>query len=200
MNRRTAILLIPLFLAGAAPLAWAGEALNWRGVAWPEDVTRVEAAVDRARAFKPEQNDDAKAFTSAQELLARASQPRPLGAIEGNWQVRSIQVVAHGTYAYPRFKARIDRDGENFRFDKLTGSQRRGGTLFPFGDGRTLAFLGGSRVNDEPHVPYSRIGSEQAPSRAESDTSGRLVRIGAKELLLILDASDGGYELYHLRR
>jgi hypothetical protein len=35
---------------------------------------------------------------------------------------------------------------------------------------------------------------------APSDSAGRLYRIGPRELLLVLDADGGRYELYHLRR
>lgn len=197
MKRWTGGSLLALLLTGVV----AGAAGDWRSVAWPEDVERIDMAVERARAVHPSAADnDARAFATAQALLERAARPQPLKAITGEWQVRSIQVGLEGTFVYPRFQARIDREGEAFRFDKFTGSQRRSGVLFPLADGKGLAFLGGSRVNDAPQVPYSRIGSAQAPKRIESDTAGRLVRIGARELLLILDAGHQGYELYHLSR
>ena len=168
---------------------------------WGLPLTLAWCAVDRARAFHPPAADnDAQAFATAQALLERAARPQPLKTLTGEWQVRSIQAGLEGTFVYPRFKARIDREGDTLRFDKFTGSQRRGGVLLPLGDERSLVFLGGSRVNEEPRVPYSRIGSAQAPRRIESDTAGRLVRIGPRELLLILDAGLQGYELYHLSR
>lgn len=149
-------------------------------------------------------SDDA--LDQVRALLARAASPLPLGAIEGVWQVRSLQVGVDGAFDYPFFRARIEPDACGLRFAKVTGSQRRSGLLSPVaGDDARLAFLGTATVNDNPEGGY---GPEQAPlgtpAGAEGlrpvNSAGQLLRIGPRELLLALDVQDDGFELYHLRR
>jgi hypothetical protein len=187
---------IALLVAVALPVA-AGRGAGWRDRAWPEHVRRVDAALADARAVDASRLAYAADFAVARALLERADAPQRLGDVVGTWQVRSIQVNAHGTFAYPWFRASIRRTADELWFEKTTGSQRRSGVLLPHGDGRSLAFLGGATVNDEPQAAYSR---GRAAGPAPSDSAGRLYRIGARELLLVLDAEGGRYELYHLRR
>ena len=189
-----------LALALVAGHAGAGTAKGWRQAAWPAHVARIDAAVSEASRIDAGAGSYPEDFRAARGLLERARRPQPLGAVEGAWQVRSFQVNRMGTFAYPWFKARIWRGSTGLRFEKTSGSQRRSGVLLPHGDGRSLVFLGGTTVNADPQVGYSSVRAGGEP--AESDTVGRLVRIGPRELLLVLDADReaGRFELYHLRR
>ncbi len=146
---------------------------------------------------------DAASRQAALDLLRRAERPLPLGSMAGNWKVRSIQV--HGAdarpgfdfaYAYPYFKAAIQRKGAcGYRFAKTSGSQRRTGMLYPMAESRNeLAFLGAATVNNDPAREYDPRGD------AEHASVGRLLRTGRNELLLILDAQPTRFELYQLRR
>lgn len=186
--------------AFAAGVALAGAGTGWRERAWPAHMDRIERAVDEAGAVDASMAAYPADFRAARALLDRARRPLAPGAVEGRWKVRSLQVNRMGTFAYPWFDARIDRDRGGLVFAKTGGSQRRSGILLPHGDGRSLVFLGGSTVNDEPRVAYSRV--RDGAAQASSDSVGRLVRIGPRELLLVLDvdAAAGRYELYHLRR
>lgn len=195
--------VLGLLAASAMSPAFAQRPCEWRDAAWPEDRAAIETAIGQARdfakAFTPENAD----IATARGLLARATSPHALGDIGGQWRVRSIQVHSDFAYAYPYFNARIHRDGCGWAFAKTTGSQRRSGVLRPIkGDQRALAFLGGAYVNDDPVLAYSRIADRSARSGNESDTVGRLVRIGPRELLLILDVDPrrSGFELYQLKR
>lgn len=187
-----------LLAAAGATFAGVGSGSGWRETAWPQHVARIDDALATARAVDATDGAYARDFAEARALLGRARKPLPLGEVTGAWQVRSIQVNDYGTFAYPWFKATIRRTPLGLRFEKTTGSQRRSGMLWPHGDGRTLVFLGGATVNQEPQVAYStrRAGGEAA----ESDTVGRVYRIGRRELLMVLDAEGGRYELYHLRK
>lgn len=194
-----------LVLALATTPAAARPGCDWRTVAWPGDIRAIETGLEAAR-------DSARAFTpanagsrTARALLERAMQPQRLGDITGTWQVRSIQVNPDHdfAYAYPFFRARIGRDACGFTFAKTTGSQRRTGVLRAIaGESRALAFLGGSTVNDDAARAYSRMADPRATAQAPSDTQGRLVRIGARELLMVMDVApaSGRFELYHLKR
>lgn len=184
----------------AAGVALAGAGTGWRELAWPAHVDRIERAVADATAVDASGEAYPADFRAARALLDRARRPLAPGTVEGRWKVRSLQVNRMGTFAYPWFDARIDRGQGTWLFAKTSGSQRRSGILLPHGDGRSLVFLGGTTVNDAPPVAYSRVRDGGAP--ASSDSIGRPVRIGPRELLLVLDAdaAAGRYELYHLKR
>lgn len=190
---------------------------DWRTQVLPADRSAVEVDAEAALARIPSSaaapdylGDDLKeaslgGIVLAHALLARARDPLPLGDVTGPWRVRSIQASGHAVYDYPFFRASIARDGCGFDFRKTTGSQRRSGRLLPMDDGRSLAFLGTATVNDNPTGPYRpgnppRGTAMGSMGDAPVNSAGRLLRIGADELLVILDTDDRGFELYHLRR
>lgn len=184
----------------------------------PGDRTAVEATAEQAIAQIPSaasmpdyHSDDLQEASTggivlAHALLQRARNPRPLGDVSGVWQVRSLQASRTSVFAYPFFRSRIDAANCGFDFRKTTGSQRRTGRLLPMtGGADALAFLGTATVNDNRTGPYG----QQNPARgvaigSEGDmpvnSAGRLLRIGAEELLMILDMDQQGFELYHLTR
>lgn len=127
-----------------------------------------------------------------------------LGDIEGAWRVRSLQFDGETVYAYPYFQARVSADACGHAFAKTTGSQRRSGQLYPVaGDDTRLAFLGASTVNDDPPRAYEPARSPQSQRFGEENSAGVLYRIGAGELVMLLDAdpdAGGRFEVYHLRR
>ena len=193
-------LITALLLAADAT---ASERCNWKAIALPRHQAMVEADVAPLLTHIPTQSNDPEYISGAglaRTLLERARKPQPLGRIEGDWRVRSIQVHADFAYAYPAFKARIDKAACGYRFAKLSGSQRRSGFLWPIADDvRQLAFLGANTVNDDPPLDYD-------PHRSSSDgfehinSAGRLLRTGPNELLLILDTDGRRFELYQLTR
>lgn len=203
MHRLSHILLsILLAAAPVSAFAYANvqtHQCNWQSEARQEHRTTVRIPLADVSAFLDEvQGDgvDKASIATARGLLRRARSPLPLGAIEGRWKVRSIQVDRGFAYAYPFFNARISRLSDcDYRFAKISGSQRRAGTLYPLDDDkRQLAFLGASTVNNDPVRAYD------VDSASEYNSAGRLLRIGRNELLMVLDAGDDGFELYHLKR
>ncbi len=196
----------PLAVAGLwallAPLsALAAPGCDWNSTASAADraaVTVSAHSLQQAIAPHYDDADQEDGAALARTLLQRAQSPQALGKLEGRWKVRSVQVDRGFAYAYPYFKAEITRAPCGYRLSKTSGSQRRSGTLFPLAaDSRELAFLGASTVNDEPADAY-------APGNASDGTHGnsvgRLVALGPNELLLILDGSADGFELYQLIR
>ena len=205
-------------LAGAAaPSSPAGDPCDWRAQVLPGDRAAVDVDAGAALARIPSSatapdylGDDLKeaslgGIVLAHALLARARDPLPLGDVTGAWRVRSIQASADTVWDYPFFRAEIRRDGCGFAFRKTTGSQRRSGRLLPMADGRSLAFLGTATVNDNPTAPYGPANPPRGTAMgsvgdAPVNSAGRLLRIGADELLVILDMDAAGFELYHLKR
>lgn len=196
-----------IVLAFSLLLATGGaqsQACDWEALARSEDRGRVAMKFDDAhRRLGSLRGDglDQASKDAALELLKRAEAPAALGSITGRWKIRSLQFADHpGTYdfgyAYPFFQARIDDPaGCGLRFAKTSGSQRRSGNLYPIGhQPRTLAFLGTKTVNDEGPGKYDLRTANPA------NTAGRLVRLDADELLMMLDYDGRGFELYHFKR
>lgn len=154
-------------------------------------ITDVSAILDRTSG----DGVDRASLNAARSLLRHARAPLPLNNIRGHWKVRSIQVDDGFVYAYPYFRARIEaKPGCGERFAKTSGSQRRSGILYPLQGKREMAFLGAKTVNDD------QVRSYNLAAASVDNSAGRLLRIGRNELLMVLDANDRGFELYHLKR
>jgi len=184
--------------AGTAPAPTeAADPCDWARIALPEHRAMVDTT--------PRAPLDAVAGADGDVAQLRPLLQRPalpLGGIDGDWRVRSLQSSSGSVFAYPYFAARIARADCGHAFAKTTGSQRRTGVLYPIeGQPDRLAFLGASTVNDDPPRDYdpTRPAGDQRPG--EENSAGVLYRIGANELLMLLDArGDGRFEVYHLRR
>ena len=182
-----------------APAAESPPLRGWHAVVLPAHRAMVDDAVARATAAA---TGDDEGSRHARALLERAREPLQPGDIGGAWRVRSIQVDGGQGFVYPYFEASIDADGTgdaSYRFAKTSGSQRRSGRLYPM-DGAGFVFLGARTVNEEPPRTYSRVATPDAATPGEHDSAGRLLRIGPRELLMVLDAEGDRFELYHLRR
>lgn len=193
------------------------DACDWRTAVLPGDRRAVEIDVEQAIARIPSSatapdylGDDLKetslkGVVLAHALLQRARSPLPVGDVSGAWQVRSIQASPETVFDYPFFRASIARSGCGFEFRKTSGSQRRTGRLLPMADARAMAFLGTATVNDNRTGPYDAANPPTGTAMgsmgdAPVNSAGKLLRIGEAELLLILDADERGFELYHLKR
>ena len=195
----------PATASGPAPSSSSPESpatpepMGWRAVVLPAHAPMIDEALTLATAAA---RGDDEASLDARALLERAREPLQIGGIDGDWRVRSIQVDRQQGFAYPWFDAHIVLDGTgdgSHRFAKSSGSQRRSGRLYPM-DGPGLVFLGARTVNDEAPRSYTRIATPQAAAPGEHDSAGLLLRIGPRELLMVLDADGSRFELYHLRR
>lgn len=189
-------------LAAVLPMAQAG-ACNWKTFARDSDHGAIERAVQRlATRFESDDFDRDDADMRLARMLserARNALPLSVGVISGEWKVQSIQGGRGSVYVYPAFRVWIAQTASCGQFfEKYTGSQRRSGHLYPMPDGQAMAFVGTKTVNDDPTLDYAIHGDTQ------SNTVGKLVRLGPEELLLILDLESdepsAPYELYYLHR
>lgn len=191
-----------LLLAGAATAEHGDAEASWGDVIHPEHRASVVEADARAAAVngavKPQYQDALADLDQVRQLLAEKPLPVSPEELAGTWRCRSVQINNLGIFAYPFFRCRIIGDAGALHFDKLSGSQRRSGRLFPAA-GDTWVFLGGATVNDDPRVPYSALATPAAAAR-ESDSAGVLRKIGDHHLLMILDAKPESYEIYELVR
>ena len=97
--------------------------------------------------------------------------------------------LMHATayFSYPYFRCRFRNvDGKVF-FEKTTGSQRKSGFVYQNGP-KSLAFLGGWSVNDEPQTLYG----------AENSVAGVLYKIGTRRAIILFPTSADRVEIYEL--
>lgn len=194
-------LLLRGLLAFSLPFSAAAAADARLDQIWPQHQMRLHDVQRRVEAINANPEipaSDADARAVVEELLAEPHRPLTATGLTGDWKVRSLQGARYGIFPYPWFKARIElRDGRVF-FRKLTGSQRRSGWLLPPPDGGgDWYFVGGTSVNEDPQVPYSKTGEG---SVRDSDTVGLAWGIADGRVLMLLDVSDDSYEVYQLKR
>lgn len=103
-------------------------------------------------------------------------------------RVRSIQIDAHnGIFSYPYFNCRFKKiDGKVF-FEKTNGSQRKSGYLYQNGP-KSLIFLGGWSVNDDPQTAYG----------SENSIAGTVYKIGEGKAIMIFPTENNRVEIYEL--
>lgn len=108
--------------------------------------------------------------------------PRPIPPA-GDYRCRTTKLGARSPgmlpyVAYPWFACRITREGDALRLEKLTGSQRQVGRMYPRDQERAV-FLGTLRYGDEARaLPYG--------SDAKRDVAGWIERIGERQWRLAM--------------
>lgn len=184
------MVIAALVVTGGAALARKAAATDWRAMATSDDARRLHGWRDAfVQALR-----EARAAGKAKEVEREGVLMAPDAALvdplppAGKYRCRTIKVgngradagsgSGLGLIAYPAFDCRIAVDGNLVSLNKLTGSQRFSGRLFPGGD-RRATFLGTMTLGDETRsLQYGRD-----PDR---DMAGALERIGPKRWRLLL--------------
>jgi Domain of unknown function (DUF4893) len=171
------------------------ETPEWRQRIKPQHVESVESAETIAVTFNSARlaagpreagkMDDTKDLSIAIECLKPQDRPFKEKDFLGKWRCRSIQASNLIVIVYPFFDCRFIRKNGKLFFEKTTGSQRRSGYLYPSA-GDHMVFLGSLTMNDDVN------------SGEYTDTVGVLVRKASDRFLLILDATQEGYEIYEI--
>jgi hypothetical protein len=158
---------------------------GWRSIATPRDRERIRdwrsAWVEALRR--------ARAGGHSAHIAAEGALLEPDTALDGvtppagNYRCRTMKVGAKSAglleyVAYPSFACRIGEGGGIRDFQKITGSQRPIGRLFPEND-RRMIFLGTLQLGDERGT--LRYGHD-----AERAMAGVLERIGERRWRLVL--------------
>jgi hypothetical protein len=158
---------------------------NWRAVATEDDRQRLRDwrdAFTEALAQAHAAGHSADLEREGTLLVADAA----LGGEKipnGDYRCRVIKLGSMsegmpGYIAYPAFRCRVSQQGELQHFDKLGGSQRHHGTIYP-GDNLRQTLLGTLVLGDETRAyQYGRD--------LERDLAGWIERIGDKKWRLVL--------------
>ncbi|SEN48477.1 DUF4893 domain-containing protein [Palleronia pelagia] len=145
--------LLALSLLAVAP-AWAAPQIR---AADADRLARFEEAAGRALLVALSEGDAADI-----DVLTRALSGRPLApAPNGDWNCRTIKLGGlSGLVAYTDFRCRITQVGPTeWRFEKLTGSQRTVGTISMI-EGR-LIYLGAGHTGEAPATDYAGLPDTQ---------------------------------------
>jgi len=158
--RRT---LKAILIASAILVPVAAQA-GWQDEATSFDQSRL-ARLDEARSQAM-----AEAGGAASDALSALASG---GSLTGSWRCRTIKLggmTSSKTYSW--FHCRISDEGGVLHFEKTSGTQRMGGTLYP--DGNSYVYLGASWVKGEhPHL-YSGNGAAVGAQATPDDQIGRM--------------------------
>ena len=163
-------------LAACATTPAAGPAQGWQAAATDADRERLR---DWRTAFT-RALEQARAAGHAADLAREGRLLDPDAALggpipNGEYRCRVIKVGAKSEgllnyIAYPAFRCRVSQRGNIQHFDKLSGSQRPHGTIYPADQLRSV-FLGTMVLGDE-------IRAYQYGRDPERDLAGWVERIG----------------------
>ena len=165
--RRT---LKTLLIAAAILVPAAAEA-GWQDEASSFDQSRL-ARLDEARSQAIAEAGDVSA---ARETLDAAATG---GSLTGTWRCRTIKLGGMtSSVVYSWFRCRISDERGALRFEKISGSQRMGGTLYPEANG--YVYLGASWVKGEKPHRYSGSGASVGAQATPDDQVGHLTATSA---------------------
>jgi hypothetical protein len=176
--KKSSYLLLVLGLVLSAPAALAG----WQDAASAFDASRLgKLSESRAKGIsEAEQGAPREDLAAIHSVLDAQPTQISVGALTGIWRCRTIKLGGMTPdVIYSWFKCRIGgRDGR-LTFEKLTGSQRSYGTLYPDTSGGYV-YLGASSVANEPRHFYSGSGASVGAPGTPDDQIGLLLATGAK--------------------
>ena len=178
-------------LIAAAMLAPVAAHAGWRDEASSFDQSRL-ARLDEARSRGLAESNGA-----AQEAL---NAPATGGSITGNYRCRTIKLGGMTpSMQYSWFRCRITDEGGLLRFEKISGSQRMGGTLYPEGNG--YVYLGASWVKGETPHRYSGNGASFGARATPDDQVGRLTATASgARIELPYPVQESLFDVIELRR
>ena len=157
-----------LFGVALLMLSSAAQA-GWQEDATPFDVNRL-SKLDESRAKGLSEAQAGSDMGTIHAVLDPAPQAIGEGALAGKWRCRTIKLGGiTPDVVYGWFNCRISRRGGGLFFEKITGSQRIAGQLYPREEGGYV-LLGALSVGNEPPHRYSgnheSAGAEATPDDA----------------------------------
>ncbi|MDE2133061.1 MAG: DUF4893 domain-containing protein [Alphaproteobacteria bacterium] len=172
---------------------------------WQEHASAFDAQrLSRLDESRAKGLDEATRGASAADLAAIHSllDAQPVsGSLAGNWRCRTIKLGGlTPDVIYTWFRCRIsERDGALF-FEKLSGTQRMSGFLYPQ-DG-DFVYLGASSVKGEKPHAYSGNGAEAGAAATPDDQIGvlSLLADGRARLELPYPLQESTFDVIELKR
>jgi len=179
------------FLIAAAILAPVTAQAGWRDEASSFDQSRLARLGEAREQGLAESNGAAQAVLSA---------PATGRSITGSYRCRTIKLGGMTpSMQYSWFHCRVFEYGGMLRFEKTSGSQRMGGTLYPEGSG--YVYLGASWVKGEHPHRYSGNGASVGAHATPDDQIGMMTATanGAR-LEMPYPVQESVFDVVELRR
>jgi len=201
LGKAEAVALASFLLLTAAAQA------GWQQDATARDVERLgRIAESRAKGLDEASRGKPSDFTAIRSILAAGTVPASERRLIGTWRCRTLKLGGMTpAVVYGWFKCRIApaQDGR-LAFEKLSGSQRTLGTLYPNGDG--LVYLGASYVTAygpaEKKPVYSGGGASTGADATPDDQIGllSLTYDGRARLELPYPLQESTFDVIELKR
>lgn len=163
-------LAVALSAAGAAQAGWQEDAS-------PYDANRL-ARLEESKAKGLAEAQSGPDMATIHAVLDPAPEAISADALIGTWRCRTIKLGGlTPDIVYSWFRCRISDRGGALYFEKLTGSQRVAGTLYPYEQGG-FVLLGALSVGNEPRHAYSGNHASAGAEATPDDAIGLLSGIG----------------------
>ena len=193
-------------LAAVATLLLLSAAANagWRDDASASDVQRLgQLAEAKAKALVEAESGKPSDVAAIKSILQEG--PVSAGHLTGTWKCRTMKLGGlTPTIVYSWFTCRISEKEGRLFFEKLGGSQRTSGYLYP--DAGGYVYLGASYVhyngaNEKPPV-YSGTGAAAGASATPDDQIGLLTLTydGRARLELPYPVQESTFDVIELKR
>lgn len=198
MSRSGTALWLAMLLSTAPALA------GWQETITPADAAKLES-LDEARArglSEAEAGASAADLATIRSILNASPITARMEAAQGRWRCRQMKLGGvTPAIVYTWFHCRISRGADGWRFEKVTGTARTAGTLYPAGDG--FVYLGAQSVKTEPQHRYSGNGDQLGAAATPDDQAGvfSLLSDGRARIELPYPTSrESSFDVIELRR
>ncbi len=192
------------FLAlGAFLIAGSAEA-GWQDQASAFDAGRLgKLSESRAKGLQEAAQGASQADLATIHAVLDAEPVHVEGAqLAGIWRCRTIKLGGMTPdVIYSWFRCRIGARGGVLTFQKLTGSQRTNGTLYPDASGGYV-YLGATSVANEPTHSYSGSGASAGAAATPDDQIGLLLATGSNSARIEFPypVQESSFDVIELRR
>jgi len=190
-----------LVAAAAAVLFSLPATASWQNEASAYDVSRLER-IDEARAKGVAEAQSGRDSGLVHAVLDAEARPASARALQGAWRCRTIKLGGLSPdIAYSWFRCRIAGRGDQFYFEKLSGTQRLRGRLYPHESGGYV-LLAGLSARGEPTHNYSGNGPSAGAKTTPDDAVGLLVATGRRSARLELPypGAESTFDVIELKR
>jgi hypothetical protein len=194
----------PLLKLAAALIVCATPALaGWQDRASSYDAERLSRLDEaRAKGVQEAQGASEKDLAAARAVLNRNSRAVSLASLKGTWRCRTIKLGGMAPVViYDWFTCRIGEEHGHPYFEKQTGTQHLGGSLYPHESGG-FVFLGGTNWSKDEQAFYSSERTSLGAETTPSDAVGLLSSIGPNvaRIEFPYPAQESTFDVIELRR
>jgi hypothetical protein len=179
-----------------ATAAYAG----WQDHASPFDQQRL-MQLDESREKGLSEAAKGGDMAAIREALDPAPAAISGDALVGDWRCRTMKLGGMApSVVYTWFKCRIARRGGGLFLEKLNGTQRMGGFLYP--DAKGFVYLGATSAMHEPPHPYPGNGASAGAKATPDDQIGLLTASNAHEARVEFPypVQESTFDILELRR